>query len=61
MKVIRKTLIGNCEAFNFDVCGLRFLVKNFSDEDVFVNTEEITDDNLTSSIKIPAIVLEGGN
>ena len=53
LKVIRKTLTGDSEDFTFDVLGLRFLVKNFSDEDILVNFDPITNENESSSIKVP--------
>ena len=52
MEVIRKTLNGSSEAFSFDNYGAKFLVKNFSDNDCYVNFDEITLDNKDNSIKI---------
>ena len=54
MKVIRKTLTGTSEGYTFDVPVVQFLVKNFSDNDILVNFENIVITNEPSSIKIPA-------
>lgn len=53
LKVIRKTLTGDSEAFEFDTIGLRFLVKNLTSEDILVNFDPITNENESSSIKVP--------
>ena len=37
LKVKRQTLDGTSEAFEFDVKGVKFLVKNLSDNDCLVN------------------------
>lgn len=57
MKVQRKNLNGTTEIFNFGVPVEKFLVKNFSDNDIFVNFENIGDDT-TTSIKIPSMVAQ---
>lgn len=37
MKIVRKSVTANTPTtFNFDVSGIRFLVKNFTDGDIFV-------------------------
>lgn len=63
MKVLRKTLVGNSEAYEFGAYATKFLVKNLSDESVLVNYENITSANETTSIKIPSstaqIVFDG--
>lgn len=52
MKIQRKTLTGEAEAFTFDVKGKRFLVKNFSDSDAYAAFDaEATEGE---SAKIPA-------
>lgn len=53
MKVLRKTLTGTSEAYAFDVIGYRFCVKNFSDNDCYVNYEAITASNEDTSVKVP--------
>ena len=53
LKIQRKTLTGNSEAFTFDVSGSKFLVKNLSEADCFVNFEAITNANENTSILIP--------
>lgn len=57
MKVQRKNLNGATEIFTFGVPVEKFLVKNFSDNDIFVNFETIGDDT-TTSIKIPSKIAQ---
>ena len=57
-KVQRKTLTGTNEAFQFDVKGEQFLVKNLSDNDCLVNFEPITNENENTSILIPKQVAQ---
>ena len=52
MKVIKKVLTGASEAFTFDEPVTKFLVKNFTDSDIFVGFEEITNENKGSTVKI---------
>lgn len=54
LKLIRKTLTGDSEAFAFETVGLKFLVKNFSSSDMLVNFDPITAANESSSILLPA-------
>lgn len=58
MKVLRKTLTGVSTEFSFNVTGLKFLVKNFSEGPVLVNFEPITAANEATSIKVPANVAQ---
>ena len=53
LKVKRQTLTGQSTAFTFDVPGLKFLVKNLSENDCLVNFDAITNDNESESILIP--------
>ena len=52
-RVIRKTLTGSSQEYDFGTPGMQFLVKNLSDGDIFVNFEDLTDDNETASALIP--------
>lgn len=52
-RVMTKTLTGASTEFDFGNPGMQFLVKNFTSGDIFVNFEDITDDNLTACVKIP--------
>lgn len=53
MKVIRETLVANTQKnFNFDVEGFRFLVKNFTEDDIYVSLD--SDVNKPKAIKIPS-------
>ena len=54
LKVNRQTLAGDCEAYEFDVKGVKFLVKNLSANDCLVNFEEITNENEGTSILVPS-------
>lgn len=45
IKVLRQTLSGSSTAFEFPVKGTKFLVKNLSDQDCFVNFEDITNED----------------
>lgn len=53
MHILRKTLVGTSTEFTFNVKGTKFLVKNFSTGNIYVNFEPITNDNENTSIKIP--------
>lgn len=44
--------------FEFSVKGTKFLVKNLSDADIYVNFENITNDNEDTSILIPSQVAQ---
>ena len=58
-RVQRKTLAGSSTAFTFDSPGLKFLVKNLSDENaMLVNFEDVTDDNAAASVKIPPMTAQ---
>ena len=52
-RVIRKTLTGSSQEYDFGNPGMQFLVKNLSDGDVYVNFEDITNDNTAASALIP--------
>lgn len=52
--VQRKTLEGTSTAYTFAKEGIKFLVKNLSDNDCLVNYAAITNDNEGSSILVPA-------
>ena len=52
-RVQRKTLDGTSQEYDFGTPGMQFLVKNLSDGDIFVNFEDLTDDNETASALIP--------
>ena len=39
-KVIRKTLTGNWESFQFENKSRFFFVKNFTDEDIYVSLKD---------------------
>ena len=54
LQVQRKTLEGASTAYTFTKEGIKFLVKNLSEEDCYVNYEAITNDNLANSILVPA-------
>lgn len=53
LQVKRLTLEGTSTAFEFTREGLKFLVKNLSDNDCYVNYTPITNDNESISILIP--------
>ena len=52
-RVIRKTLTGSSQEYDFGSPGMQFLVKNLSDGDILVNFEDLTDDNAAASALIP--------
>lgn len=52
-RVIRQTLDGTSQEYDFGSPGMQFLVKNLSDGDILVNFEDLTDDNATASALIP--------
>lgn len=52
-RVIRKTLDGSSQEYDFGAPGMQFLVKNLSDGDILVNFEDLTDDNAAASALIP--------
>lgn len=54
LRVLRQTLAGTSTAFTFTDAGLKFLVKNLSDNDCYVNYEAITNDNTGTSILVPS-------
>lgn len=57
MKVIRETLVANTQKnFNFDVEGFEFLVKNFTEDDIYVSLD--TNVNKNRSIKIPSMTAQ---
>lgn len=56
--VVRKTLTGESEAFTFEIKGHDFLVKNFTESDIFVNFDPITVANEETSYKIPSMVAQ---
>ena len=53
LQVQRKTLAGTSTAYEFTREGLKFLVKNLSDNDCYANIVPITNDNESISILIP--------
>lgn len=53
LEVQRKTLAGTSTAFEFGKKGVKFLVKNLSENDCYVNYEAITAENEGASILIP--------
>ena len=58
LNVLRQTLAGTSTEFEFSVKGRKFLVKNLSDADIYVNFEDITNDNEDTSILIPSKVAQ---
>lgn len=53
LKILRKEIAENTlEEFEFDIKGFQFLVKNFSDNDIFVSFDE--EESTDNMIKIPA-------
>lgn len=58
LKVQRKTLAGSSTEFEFPVKGTKFLVKNLSDAECYVNFEAITNENEDTSILIPAQIAQ---
>lgn len=53
LNVQRQTLAGASTAFEFDKKGVKFLVKNLSEHDCYVNYEAITAQNEATSILVP--------
>lgn len=54
LKIIRKTIVANeANKFEFDIKGMEFVVKNFSDTDIYVAFKNTTDTQ--EMIKIPAM------
>lgn len=58
LNVLRQTLAGTSTEFEFSVKGRKFLVKNLSSADIYVNFEDITNDNEDTSILIPSKVAQ---
>ena len=58
LNVLRQTLDGSSTEFEFSVKGRKFLVKNLSNADIYVNFEDITNDNEDTSILIPSQVAQ---
>ena len=57
MKVIREPLTANTQKnFKFDVKGYKFIVKNFTEDDIYVSLD--SDVNKSEAIKIPAGVAQ---
>ena len=52
-RVQRQPMDGNNVAYEFETPGMQFLVKNFTDDSILVNFEEITDANADYSALIP--------
>ena len=53
LKIIRKSIVANeANKFEFDIKGMEFVVKNFSDTDIYVAFKNTT--TTSEMIKIPA-------